>query len=120
MTAQRRRLPNRRHQEVYDVEHDQRTFQVCVGRDPADGEIREVFITGAKPGSQLSATLDDASILISLALQHGLTPAAFRKSMSRFQTSIYEPATAPASPIAAAIDLLDDLWRSHQPEENRK
>ena len=117
MTAQRRRLPNRRPHEVHELKHHDEVYQVGVGRDPDDNAILEVFVTGPKLGSHMRAVLDDASILASLALQGGATPADLAKSMSREPTVMFRPARAPATPIAAAMDLLSDLSRSHNPKE---
>ena len=57
------------------------------------------------------AALQDAAILASLALQYGTPPAALARSMSRQPHSAWEPATAPASPVGAAMDLLARLDR---------
>lgn len=56
----------------------------------------ELFLTGAKDGTDLGYLLDDASVLISIALQHGITAAEMSKSMGR-------PA---ASAIGKALDLI--------------
>ena len=54
--------------------------------------------------------LGDGAILVSLALQHGISPDELAKSMSRLPSSMFNEASArPASPIAAAVDLLVSL-----------
>ena len=75
-----------------------------------DGQPGEVFVNGAKVGSLMAAVLGDGAILVSLALQHGISPDELAKSMSRLPSSMFNEASArPASPIAAAVDLLVSL-----------
>lgn len=85
MTA-RRTLPQRRYSETFDLTHgDQRnTFQVTLGYFSAD-EPGEVFITGAKSGSDVDATTRDCAILLSLCLQHGVPLATMRHAITREQ-----------------------------------
>ena len=71
---------------------------------------------GAKDGSGMAAILDDASVVISIALQHGISAAALAKSVARLPlapltpSDLADPAgpqhTGPASVIGAALDLL--------------
>ena len=75
-----------------------------------------------KDGTQLAAILDDTSVVISVALQHGVTAAALAKSVARAPASPLvptEPATlsgqahtAPASVIGAALNLLREFEAS--------
>jgi hypothetical protein len=53
-----------------------------IGFDLA-GHPAEVFLSGAKDGSNMSAILDDASVVISIALQHGIPARVLAKSISR-------------------------------------
>jgi len=71
-----------------------------------------VFLCGAKDGSGLAAILDDASVVISIALQHGIRAAALAKSIARIPENLEGPAIKPASPIGAALDLLVDFEAS--------
>ncbi len=89
---------------------------VMAGFDPEDGRPREVFLARAKDGTDMAAILDDASVVISIALQHGVSAAALTKSVARVPTAPLVPAglaaptgprhTGPASIIGAALDLL--------------
>ena len=64
----------------------------------------------------MAAILDDASVVISVALQHGIPAAALAKSVARLPSApltlsdLANPAgpqhTAPASVIGAVLDLL--------------
>lgn len=95
----RQRLPNRRESTLLDLEHDGSRYAACIGHDQ-DGRPREVFISGAKPGSAMDGLLADAAIAISLALQFGMPPEALGASMSRLNTG------ERASVIGAIADLL--------------
>lgn len=80
-------------------------YDVSIGFDPATASPREVFIAGPKPGSGMAFILADASVLISLALQHGVPLTVLAHSMARLPTP-EEEAADPASAIGAAIDML--------------
>ena len=88
-------------------------FTATIGFDDHD-RPRELFLCGAKDGTDLAGILDDASVVISVALQHGITPAALAKSVARLPTGPLGPSeldqpgreTQPASVIGAALDLL--------------
>mgnify|MGYP001262155811 CR=1 FL=1 len=101
----RRRLPNRRPNETIEVEIENQAYSVTLGYYPDDAQVGEIFIEGAKTGSQLDGILADAAILASRCLQAGIPAAEIARSMSRLPTSPFTPATEPASPIGAALDL---------------
>jgi hypothetical protein len=112
MTApSRARLPNRRRAETRELTLGNLTLTATVGFDEA-GCPAEVFLCGAKDGSGLAAILDDASVVISVALQHGIRAAALAKSIARIPENLEGPAIKPASPIGAALDLLVDFEAS--------
>jgi hypothetical protein len=97
----RRRLPNRRPSVTRTLVHGGCSYAVSVGFDPADGWLGEVFTHGAKVGSNMDGILDDASIALSLLLQHGVEPAALSTTMGRLGDG-----KTPASIIGALADLL--------------
>jgi hypothetical protein len=70
------------------------------------GRPAELFLSGAKDNSGLAAILEVGSVVISVALQHGVRGAALAKSIARIPESLDGPAVKPASPIGAALDLL--------------
>ena len=120
MTASRRhRLPNRRPCETLDLQLPHATVTACVGFDPADGRPREIFLSGAKDGTEMAAILDDASVVISIALQHSVSAAALAKSVARVPASLLVPTnlatatgpkrTVPASVVGAALDALREF-----------
>jgi len=49
------------------------------------GQPAEIFLSGAKEGSGLAAILDDASVVIGIALQHGISARALAKNVRAFQ-----------------------------------
>ena len=79
----RERLPNRRPNRTLDVVHDGTTYAVTIGFDPVTDKVREVFTHGAKVGSAMDGILDDACILLSILLQHGVDPASLVATMGR-------------------------------------
>ena len=96
----RERLPDRRPSETADLEYEGTRYAVTIGFF-LDGRPGEAFTGNAKVGSGVEAVLDDAAILISLLLQHGVEPAALANTMGRLGDG-----TAPASVIGAICDLL--------------
>ena len=79
-------LPARRLCETRRVETPEgHTIHLTVGYDPAEPDRpREVFYSGGfRSGSQLEFQVQDACVLISLLLQHGLTADAVLKSLAR-------------------------------------
>ena len=115
----RRRLPNRRPSETRTLHVGNLTFAASIGFDPVDGRPSEIFLAGAKDGTDMAAILDDASVVISVALQHGISPEALAKSVARVPTAPLMPSdlaaatgpahTEPASVIGAVLDLLREL-----------
>lgn len=99
-------LPNRRPNETRVVTWQGNRIAVTVGFYPGTGRPGEVFADAAA-GGHLQATLADACVLISIALQHGLTPEALAKSLGRVPEWVGGVKTdAPASPVGAVIEAL--------------
>ncbi len=114
MISVRTPLPNRRLAITETLEVAGHTFHATVGFDPRDGRPREVFLTGAKDGTQLAAILDDASVAVSIALQHGIPASTLVKSVARLPAAPLSPPYLDheprpgraASVIGAALDLV--------------
>ena len=114
---ERRRLPNRRPSETRTLHVGNLTFAATVGFDPDDGQPREIFLAGAKDGTEMAAILDDVAVALSIALQHDIPAAALAKSVGRLpegpvmpaDLDKVQPSKRPASPIGAALDLLQEL-----------
>lgn len=100
MSGPRRKLPTRRPHLVRGFDHGNLSLHVGIGLYP-DGSAGEAFISsGAKAGSDIAALLDDAGILISLLLQHGVAPGYIAGVLGKTGTG------ARTSPIGAAVDEL--------------
>ena len=57
-------------------------FKVTVGYYTSE-EIGEIFISGAKAGSDMDALCRDAAILLSLAIQHGVSLDLIKRAITR-------------------------------------
>jgi hypothetical protein len=103
---QRLTLPTRRYNETVMAEWDGHPFTLTMGYDRPGGTVFEVFADTAK-GGQMQGVLADACVLISIALQHGITPAALAKSIARCPNLLRgDGAELPASPIGTILDMI--------------
>ena len=84
----RKRLPNRRPAITETLEVEGQRVEVTVGFAPESGAVREVFLAAGMTGSMLDSLLADAAVSISVALQHGVSPAALAKSVGRFAAAM--------------------------------
>lgn len=99
-------LPQRRSNITRAVEWNNHAFTVTIGLDPATWQPAEVFADTSK-GGDMAAALADACVVISLALQHGITPADLGKSLGRVPVLWGEEGQdAPASPIGAIVEAI--------------
>lgn len=98
----RQSLPNRRPAATVEASFG----TVTIGYDLA-GRPKEVFANGPREGSQMQHILADACVVISIALQHGVAPAALAKSLGTVPAwDNGKPTTAPASPIGELMTIL--------------
>ena len=95
----RERLLDRRQAETLDLWHGGRRYHLTVG-EYNDGRPGEVFIHGAKPGSDTDLLCDDIGVLISRLLQHGDDPASLASGIGQLGNG------DPASIIGAVADVL--------------
>lgn len=120
MTAERERLPNRRPVILDEVFVNGTALTIAGGLDPATGRIREIFLSGGKSGSALDLLTQDAAVVISVALQNGISADALAHSIARAPLeptrpedfSRDTPQTVPASPIGAALDWIIETERT--------
>ena len=96
----RKRLPDRRPSETFDVESCGLRFTVTASRFD-DQRLAEVFIQNHKADSTAGIMASDAAIAASLALQFGCPAEVLRKAFKRDGQGL------PLSPLAAALDPLD-------------
>jgi hypothetical protein len=106
MIVARTSLPPRRPSVTVETEWQGHPITVSVGIDPATLRPGEVFANTPRGGA-LQTSLADACVVISIALQHGISPGDLAKSLAR------EPAwingarmTAPASHVGAIMDVV--------------
>ena len=81
MSAPRKRLPNRRACMSCSFEYEGHVYRATAGRF-ADGRLGELFLNTGKLGSPMQANADNAAILASLLLQHGVSPEVIRHSVT--------------------------------------
>ena len=95
----RRTLPERRAAETFDMRFWNQPFTVTVGLY-ADGTPGEVFIESRKTGNDIESIARDAGVLLSLALQHGVSPETIRHAVTRGASE------EPASILGAVVDCI--------------
>lgn len=104
----RARLPDRRPNMTRDIDWQGRKLTVTVGFD-MDALPKEVFASGAKEGSDMAATIADACVVISLALQHGATPEGLSRSLGRVPAFVDgAESDGPASVIGAVLAVVEE------------
>jgi hypothetical protein len=109
--TRRRRLPNRRLALTETIEFatgDGRVsrYEATVGFDEL-GRPKEIFLVGARAGSDMAAVLADTAVALSVALQHGVPAQAMALSIGRVSLADGSSgAGMPASIIGAALDFL--------------
>jgi len=100
----RNRLPNRRQVSTMSLvwpPFGGSRYHVTIG-EYDDGRPGEVWVHGAKVGSEIDALLDDASILMSVLIQIGYDTKQIAKSLGR------DSAGVRASIIGAVADLVEE------------
>lgn len=106
-------LPNRRRNETTIIHYRGQEVSVCVGFYD-DGRPGEVFAAMHKTGTEMQHLLDDVCVIISLALQFGVTPVELVKSLGRLPApEIGEDADKPASVLGAILDVVAETGGSH-------
>jgi hypothetical protein len=81
MVQTRERLPDRRYSETFPFRHSGQDYVAAVSFY-ADRRLAEIFLDGAKVGSDVAVFADDCGVLASLLLQHGVQPEAIAHSIS--------------------------------------
>jgi len=79
--ATRRRLPQRRRAETFDLLFRNQVITVTAGLY-ADDTLGEVFISIGKSGTDIQSLARDAGVLLSLALQHGVDVATIAHAIT--------------------------------------
>jgi hypothetical protein len=85
-------LPDRRGSELFEFTHNGFSYTATISKF-SDGRLAEIFIDSKRPNSEIAAHASDAAVLASLLLQHGVTVAAIRHSIS--------------GPLASALQIAE-------------
>lgn len=112
--AVRELLPMRRRSETFNMRFGGQLteFAITVGYY-LDGRVGEVFIDGAKAGTEMNTITHDGAVLLSLGLQYGVPLTTMQHAISR------NPDSTAATIIGAVIDRIT----AHEDEQtlfNRK
>ena len=102
-------LPNRRPSRTHSTAWEGHPITVTVGFHPATGQPMEVF-ADAEKGGQMQATIADACVIVSIAMQHGIPPEALAKSLSRVP-DMFGGDDLPGSPIGVIVGAITDTGR---------
>jgi hypothetical protein len=99
MTAERRRLANRRQAETFELESQGLRFTATVSRF-SDGSLAKIFLQNHKAGSMAGINAQDAAVVCSIALQYGVPLDVIRKALMR------DARGRASGPLGTALDLL--------------
>jgi hypothetical protein len=95
----RRVLPQRRAAETFNLRFWNQSFTVTVGFY-RDGTPGEVFVGVGKTGTDIESIARDAAVLLSLALQHRVSPETISRAITRGASE------EPASILGAVVDSI--------------
>lgn len=98
-TVLREQLPNRRGCDLLNFECGGMEYTAGYTRFP-DGRLAEVFLNSEKVGTATETNARDASIILSVALQHGADVENIRKAITR------DPDGTANGPIGRLLDIL--------------
>lgn len=97
---ERLELPNRRGGENLEFVVGNTRFTASVRRASKRARVTEIFVNGPKVDSDVDVTIRDAAVVISIALQYGISASELANSTGR------NPDASAASPIGAILDIL--------------
>jgi hypothetical protein len=100
MTAERKRLPDRRASETFDFQSQGPRFTATVSRFD-DGRLGEIFLTNHKAGSMAGINASDAAVVASIALQFGVPLDVIRHALMR------DARGNASGPLAVALDKIE-------------
>jgi len=96
---ERRRLPDRRQAETFNLEVTGLRYVASAGYF-ADGTLAEIFISSSKAGSDSDTAARDSAVVASIALQYGVPLEVLRHALMR------DARGKASGPLGAALDLL--------------
>ena len=95
----RQRLANRRPSETFELASQGLKFTATVSRF-TDGTVAEVFLQNHKAGSMAGINAQDAAVVCSLALQHGVPLDTIRRALMR------DSRGRASGPLGEALDMI--------------
>jgi hypothetical protein len=98
-SAARRRLPDRRGCETFELESNGQLYLATVSHF-RDGSLGEIFLNSVKLGSAIDTAARDSAIVASIALQYGADLDVIRKALCR------DARGNPSGPLGTALDML--------------
>jgi hypothetical protein len=97
--SERERLPNRSRSETFELTA-QNLRLTCTVSYFQDGRLAEIFLQNHKAGSMAGINAQDAAVVCSLALQHGVPVDVIRRALMR------DAKGCASGPLAVALDRL--------------
>jgi ribonucleoside-diphosphate reductase alpha chain len=97
----RRRLPDRRLAESFNIEVNGLKYTCTVGRF-SDGRLGEVFLSNHKSNSAADTNARDSAIVFSIAIQHGADPESIRRALCR------DSHGRASGPLGEALDRISE------------
>jgi hypothetical protein len=97
----RRRLPDRRASESFDVTCNGVNYTATVAYFD-DGRLGEIFLSSHKSGSDTDIAARDAAVCCSLALQSGVPVSVIKHALLR------DGDGRASSPLGAALDQIEE------------
>ena len=95
----RKRLPNRRPAESFELEVKGLRYTATVGRF-SDGSIGELFLNNHRSNSSADTAARESAIVFSIAIQHGADPEAIRRALCR------DSHGRASGPLGTALDII--------------
>jgi hypothetical protein len=95
----RKRLPNRRPAESFNLEAGGLRYTCSFGCFP-DGRLGEVFLSNHKSNSSADTAARDSAIVFSIAIQHGADPETIRRALCR------DSQGRASGPLGVALDRI--------------
>lgn len=95
-------LPNRRMHETISFTHGGLQYAVGLGRAHRAAPISEIFINCGKVGSLAETLARDSAVILSIALQSGVSTDLLRKAITR------DADGQPSGPVGVILDLMGE------------
>jgi hypothetical protein len=104
--TERHALPMKRRCETFEIDYGglKKSHTITVGFYD-DGAVGEIFISGGKSGEVVEAIARDGAVLLSLALQHGVSLDTIKHAVTR------DGQNQPSSIVGAVVDRLNEESR---------